>query len=149
PAPANPAPPLREPPSRELLPATPRLDGSWQRAVRRGGARDLLPARPALRLARALLGLRRSVAEPVEELDLLVRVATHVVALGEVGHELAEPCPQLVGEVRCGGADERVDVVAGGLARHPGKPNRLAGRRGERPRAGRRARRVTMPSCPT
>jgi drug/metabolite transporter (DMT)-like permease len=59
------------------------------------------------------------VAEPVEELHLLVGVPAHVVRLGELADELAEARAELVCEVRRRGADERVDVVAGWLAHRP------------------------------
>ena len=52
-----------------------------QRAIGGRGARDLVPAGPARGLARALLGLRGGVAEPVEQLDLLLGVAADVVVL--------------------------------------------------------------------
>ena len=56
-------------------------------------------------------------AEPVEQLDLLVGVATDVVIVGQVGDELADAGPKLVGEVRGGRTDEGVDVVASGAVR--------------------------------
>src|SRR3954447_16666043 len=52
---------------------------SWQRLVRGGGARHLAPARAVARDARALVRLRGRVAEPVAQLDLLLRIEAHVV----------------------------------------------------------------------
>jgi hypothetical protein len=43
--------------------------------------------------------------------------------VGEILDELANPRPELVREVRRRGADERVDVVEGGLG-HAGQTNR-------------------------
>ena len=48
-------------------------------------------------------------------------VAAHVVVLRQVEDELLDPRAQLVGEVRRGRRDERVDVV-GGRLRHGEKP---------------------------
>ena len=73
---------------------------------------------------RALLRLGRSVAEPVEQLHLLLRVAAHLVILGQVEHQLLDTGAQLVGEVRRRRTDERVDLVDGRLTlRHGRKPN--------------------------
>ena len=54
-------------------------------------------------------------AEPVEQLQLLLGVPAHLVLGREAGDELADARAELVGEVRRGGADERIDVVAGRL----------------------------------
>ena len=51
--------------------------------------------------------------EPVEQLDLLLRVAPHVVVLRQPGDELADARAQLIGEVRRRRPDEGVDVVPG------------------------------------
>ena len=68
----------REPPvTRTDAPS--RLIAVRERLVGRRGARHLVPARPRARLAPALLGLRRRVAEPVEQLHLLLGVAAHRV----------------------------------------------------------------------
>jgi drug/metabolite transporter (DMT)-like permease len=55
------------------------------------------------------------VAEPVEQLHLLLRVAADLVVRGEVMHELLDPRAKLVCEVRGRRPDELVDVVAGDL----------------------------------
>jgi len=60
------------------------------------------------------------VAEPVEQLDLLLAVATHRVILGKIADELAHARAQLVREVRRRGADEGVDVGEGRLG-HRGR----------------------------
>jgi hypothetical protein len=59
-------------------------------------------------------------AEAVEQVHLDLCVAAHLVILREVEHELLDPRAQLVGEVRSGGPDERVDVGGGRLG-HCGK----------------------------
>ena len=94
-----------------------------QRLVGRRGARNLLPAGPGARLARPFLGLGGRVAEPVEELGLLLGVAANLVVLRQVLDELEDARAQLVGEVRRRGPDDRVDVVLGRLG-HRLKANR-------------------------
>ena len=54
-------------------------------------------------------------AEPVEQLHLLLAVAADLVVGGEVLHELFDASPKLIREVRRRRSDERVDVVAGDL----------------------------------
>ena len=54
-------------------------------------------------------------AEPVEQLQLLLGVAANVVVDGEVLHELLDASSKLIREVRRRRSDERVDVVAGDL----------------------------------
>jgi hypothetical protein len=61
--------------------------------------------------------LRRREGEALEQLHLLLRVASDLVARRQAGHELPHAGAELEREVRCGGADEGVDVVAGGLER--------------------------------
>jgi drug/metabolite transporter (DMT)-like permease len=58
------------------------------------------------------------VAEPVEQVDLLVRVTADAVVLRQPRDELADARPELVREVRRRGADEGVDVVARRVALH-------------------------------
>src|SRR5262249_31423216 len=74
-----------------------------ERLVRGGAARDLVPPRPVPWNVRALLGLGRRVAEAVEQLHPLLRVAPNVVVLWKVEHELADARAKLVGEVRSRG----------------------------------------------
>jgi len=50
------------------------------------------------------------VTEPVEEVDLLLRVPPHRMLVGQIEHELAHARAQLLGEVRCRGPDELVNV---------------------------------------
>jgi drug/metabolite transporter (DMT)-like permease len=54
-------------------------------------------------------------AEPVEQLHLLLAVPAHRVVFRQIFDQLANPCPELVGEVRRRRTDERVDVVLRGL----------------------------------
>ena len=54
-------------------------------------------------------------AEPVEQLQLLLGVAANLVVDGEVLHELLDASSKLIREVRRRRPDERVDVVAGDL----------------------------------
>ena len=89
-----------------------------QRVVGRRRRRELVPPEPRRRLARALVGLRRGVAEPVEPLHLLLGVPAHVVVGRQPVDELAHARPELVGEVRRRRPDEGVDVVAGRVALH-------------------------------
>ena len=84
--------------------------------VRARGRRNLVPADPRRRLARALVRLRRRMTEPLEPLHLRVGVPANLVALGQVGDELAHARSKLEREVRGRRADEGVDVVAGRLA---------------------------------
>jgi drug/metabolite transporter (DMT)-like permease len=56
------------------------------------------------------------VAEPVEQLQLLLGVAADLVVGGEVLHELLDARAELVREVRGRRPDELVDVVAGDLS---------------------------------
>jgi len=60
------------------------------------------------------------VPEPVEQLDLLLRVAAHRMLVGQVEDELAHARAQLVGEVRGGRPDELVDVGEGRLRHRSG-----------------------------
>ena len=86
-----------------------------RRSADRRPAAALDRAPPRIRLAPALLGLRGGVAEPVEELGLLLGVAADLVVLGKVFDELEDAGAELVGEVRGRGPDDRVDVVPGRL----------------------------------
>ena len=52
-------------------------------------------------------------AEPVKKRHLLLAVEAHRVVRRELLDQLSDTGAQLVGEVRRGGADERVDVVTG------------------------------------
>ena len=61
-------------------------------------------------------------AEPVEELHLLLAVPPHLVALWKILNQLAHACAQLVREVWSRRPYEPVDILAGGLARGR-KPN--------------------------
>src|SRR5580765_6197904 len=92
---------------------------SRQRPVGGRGARDLLPARPRVRLAGALLGLRRGMPEPVEQLHLLDAVAAHRALLRQALDQLLDARADLVGEVGCRRPDEGVDLLD---RRHAGKP---------------------------
>ena len=95
-------------------------------AARSAGAELGISSQPGTsrRTLRALVRLGRGVTEPVEQLHLLLRVAPHLVVLGQVEHELLDAGAQLVGEVRRRRPDERVDLVDGGLSlRHGQKPN--------------------------
>ena len=70
------------------------------------------PPRPSRRRSRAGRAARSS-----------PRRSAHLVVRRQVGDELVDARPELVGEVRRRRADESVDVLAGGLVRHRAKPN--------------------------
>ena len=62
-------------------------------------------------------------AEPVEQLQLLLAIPPERVVLGQVLHEFLDPRAQLVREVRRRRPDECVNGLPGRL-RHREKPNR-------------------------
>ena len=69
-----------------------------------GSARKLLPAEAGSRLPLAALGLGGGVPEVVEQAHLLLAVAAHRMVGREVLDQLEHAGPELVGEVRRGGA---------------------------------------------
>ena len=92
------------------------------RRVRLPTAGTVIVALAEARLARAFLGFRRGLAEPLEQSDLLLRVLLHRVDVGQVEHELFDPRAELRCEVRRRRAGERVDVFPRWLPHRP-KPN--------------------------
>ena len=103
-------------------PPVTRTEAPSKRHSRRGsgsyaGADDGIVSQPIrVRGSRgAVLGPRRRVPEPVEQLHLLLAVAAHGMVVREVLDQLANARAQLVREVRGRRADESVDVVAGRL----------------------------------
>ena len=80
---------------------------------------SLQPGRVS-RLAAAVGRLRGRVPEPVEQLDLLLRVRAHRVLVRQVTHELAHARAELVREVRRRRPDELVDVGEGRLSHRSG-----------------------------
>ena len=61
-------------------------------------------------------------AELVEQAHLLLAVDADLVPFGQVLDQLLDARPQLVGELRRGRGDERVDVVLARV-RHQSEPN--------------------------
>jgi hypothetical protein len=62
------------------------------------------------------------VAEPVEQLHLLLPVSAHGVVRGQLTDQLAHARAQLVGEMGSGGTDQGIDVVRRRLG-HGSKAN--------------------------
>ena len=82
----------------------------------------MLPAGPRPGLRRRVGRARRGVAEPDEQLDLLLAVPAYGVVGRQLADQLAHARAQLVGEMRRGWTDEGVDVVRRRLG-HASKAN--------------------------
>ena len=110
-------------------PPVTRTDRPISRVRGRGratGADDGISSQPIRRprlLGLVVLGLRRGVAEIVEQPDLLLAEAPHRVVVGQAVDQLAHARPDLEREVGRRRPDEGLDVVEGRLGHRARKPN--------------------------